>query len=488
MPSNTNLTSQQIHDFFKSYDMRGTVPTLNAEIFYWTGYGLFDLIVKPQNLPTTINLMHDCRLSSPEFYKAFAQGVIDAGGMVNNLGYGSTDLLYASTLVTHNTGAMITASHNPKDDNGVKILKIGSTMLGLEEGLGIVRDFVIAKYSTDENLNTKLENLTDPVMDEDLKTKVNEFFVQTIRGIGGAAEVDSILASRGQKLKIAVDAGNGMGGYVMELIKDIYQNIEFVPLYWELDGNYPNHPADPQNFDNLKDLQNIVRTTDIDFGFAFDGDSDRIFFVDDNGDIINGDFLVAFFSRAILKANQKNPSPNYNHAIVYLQPGSRCVIEAINECDGVAIPSMQGHTKIKEQMQKYKALYGGEFSGHHYFAQFGYLDSGVMAGVLLIKIITEQNQKISQVFQKLKKTYFISDLVNFKIPEGMTFEDIKNKIKLAFQDSVTSEMDGISVFYPDWKFSMRPSNTEPKVRFILETRSTDNVAEKLALVKEVVGY
>jgi phosphomannomutase len=482
------LTSDIIKGFFKSYDMRGTVPTLNSEIFYWTGFGLATEIIVPQNLPKIVNVMHDCRLSSNEFYAAFTQGIVDGGCEVNALGYGSTDLLYASTLVTHNTGAMITASHNPKDDNGVKILKIGSTMLGLEEGLGIVRDFVVSKYNSDSGLHDRLHSLTTPKLNTDLKNQVEEFFVNTVKTIGETTEVDTTLQSRSKKLKIAVDAGNGMGGYVMELVKNIYSNIEFVPLYWELDGNYPNHPADPQNFDNLKDLQNLIRTSDIDFGFALDGDSDRIFFVDDHGDVINGDFLVAFFSKTILKANAKKPSPDYNHAIVYLQPGSRCVIEAINESDGVAIPSMQGHTKIKEQMQKYKALYGGEFSGHHYFAQFGYLDSAILAGVLMIKILTEQNQKISEVFAKLKKEYFISDLVNFTIPTGMTFPDIITKVKAGFPDAAFSQMDGISVFYPDWKFSMRPSNTEPKVRFILETRGVDKVADKLALVKSVVGY
>jgi phosphomannomutase len=482
------LSPDIIKGFFKSYDMRGTVPTLNSEIFYWTGLGLASEIIIPQNLPKLVNVMHDCRLSSNEFYSAFVQGVIDGGCEVNALGFGSTDLLYGSTLVTHNTGAMITASHNPKDDNGVKILKIGSTMLGLEEGLGTVRDFVVTKYNSDPELHDRLHALTTPELNVDLKNQVEEFFVNTVKNIGETTEVDSILQSRGKKLKIAVDAGNGMGGYVMELVKNIYSNIEFVPLYWELDGNYPNHPADPQNFDNLKDLQNLIRTSDIDFGFALDGDSDRIFFVDDHGDVINGDFLVAFFSKTILKANAKKPSPDYNHAIVYLQPGSRCVIEAINESDGVAIPSMQGHTKIKEQMQKYKALYGGEFSGHHYFAQFGYLDSAILAGVLMIKILTEQNQKISEVFAKLKKEYFISDLVNFTIPTGMNFTDIITKVKAGFPDAAFSQMDGISVFYPDWKFSMRPSNTEPKVRFILETRGIDKVAEKLELVKSMVGY
>jgi phosphomannomutase len=473
-----------VSKYFKAYDMRGTVPELNAEVYYWTGFGLIKQVVIPQELPLEINVMRDCRYSSPEFYEAFCHGIKDAGGTPNPLGLGSSDMLYGACQVTKTPGAIITASHNPKDDNGVKILKIGSTMLGLDEGLGLVRDFVVKNINT---LDPKLKERESFVENIDLRATVIDFFVSKVKSIGQIETVDKILANSNKKLRVAVDAGNGMGGLVMDLISKLYSNIEFVPLYWELDGNYPNHPADPQNFDNLKVLQKTILEQKLDFGFAFDGDADRVFFVDENAQVVNGDFLCAFFAKSLLEKQNSDPNPDFNSAVVYLQPGSRCVPEIIAQTDGVAIPSMQGHTKIKAQMQKYKAIYGGEFSGHHYFAEFGYLDSGVMAAVIMIKILTQKNKKVSEVFEKLHKSFFISDLVNLTIPKGDSFENWITLIKKAFVDATISEFDGISVFYEDWKFSMRPSNTEPKVRFILETRATDKVQEKLALVKSIVG-
>ena len=465
--------------------MRGTVPELTADVYYWTGYGLVTKVLIVESLPTTVNVMQDCRYSSPEFYYAFCNGIKDAGGTPQPLGLGSSDMLYGSCQVTATPGAIITASHNPKDDNGVKILKIGSTMLGMDEGLDKVRDFVVEKMRL--GINLKISSKSNIVDNLELRKKVINFFVDKVKSIGQIAKVDSILNRSNKKLRVAVDAGNGMGGLVMDLVAGLYTNIEFTPLYWELDGNYPNHPADPQNFDNLKKLQKTILDNNLDFGFAFDGDADRVFFVDEYANIINGDFLCAFFAKTLLENQNWNPNPDYNSAVVYLQPGSRCVPEIIAETDGVAVPSMQGHTKIKAQMQKYKAIYGGEFSGHHYFAEFGYLDSGIMAAVIMIKILTEQNKKVSEVFEKLNKTYFISDLVNLSIPDEDCFESWIERIKKGFPDAAISQFDGISVFYEDWKFSMRPSNTEPKVRFILETRFVDKVEEKLAIVKGVVG-
>ncbi len=477
-----------MHDYkqlFKAYDVRGTVPLINAEVYYWTGYGLVTEVLIPEKLPLNVCLMRDIRYSSPEFYKAMYYGILDAGGCPVALGLGSSDAMYASCQLQNCPGAMITASHNPKDDNGVKILKIGSTALGLDEGLGKIRDFVVANI---EKQPFDITNRQDLVENIELKIKVEQFFCDKIKQIGEIDEVNKIMTKQNLKLKIAVDAGNGMGGYVMNLAKDMYSNIEFVPLFWELDGQFPNHPADPQNFDNLKDLQNIISLGGVDFGFAFDGDADRVFFVDDKSQVINGDFLVSFFAKSLLNSYHKNPNPDFNPAVVYLQPGSRCVLETIAEADGVAIPSQQGHTKIKANMQKYKALYGGEFSGHHYFSDFGYLDSGILGAVLMIKILVEDNRKLSEVFTRLQSSYFISDLINLTMPEGVTFNDVDTKLKIEFKDAVISNYDGISVFYPDWKFSMRPSNTEPKIRFILESKINNITQEKVNLVRKVIGF
>jgi phosphomannomutase len=481
MINNNQLNPAKIHSFFKSYDVRGTTPAITKELFYWIGYGIITQVFLPENKPTTINLCHDTRLTSPEFFKAFYNGVKDAGGDVIALGISSSDFLYAACQVNGLPGAIITASHNPKDDNGVKIVKEGSTMLGLSEGLDKVRDFVI------ENINKEIDttNWTDPEIDKIEKVKIWDYFENKIKEIGKIEKVNNILKSRNQTLKIAVDSGNAMGGWVMEKIKNLYSNIHFVPLFWELDGNYPNHEANPQDFKNLQDLQKtVLENSDISFGFAFDGDADRVFFIDEKAKVVQGDFLVSLFASSLLKEYYLNPDPNYNSAIVYIQPGSRCVLETIAENDGIAIPAKQGHTHIKAAMQKFKAIYGGEFSGHHYFADFSFMDSGILAAVLMIKIIVESNKSIQETFAKLDKSYFISDLVSFKIPENKTFEDLKKTCYKNFSDATFSQYDGISVFYPDWKFSIRPSGTEPVVRLILETRGKDLRQEKIKLIEK----
>ena len=470
--------------FFKAYDIRGTVPELNAELYYWSGYAFVTQILKPENLPMQVNITHDGRYSSEEFYTALVQGINDAGGQSICLGLGSTDTAYSASRFNGFAGMSLTASHNPKDDNGLKILKTGSTMLGLDSGLDKVRDFVLTKMGT---IDLGLDKLVYPTTDTNTKSQVMEYFGNIIKKMGEIERVDSILESRGQKLVIPVDAGNGTGGFVMDFVKNFYRNIEFVPMYWEVDGTFPNHPSDPQDLKNLVDLQAKVRELGSRFGFAFDGDADRVGFVDQNGDVVCGDYLVAFLAKTLLEANKRNPSPTLNHCSVYTQPGSRCVIDAITDMDGIAIPSAQGHSAIKAKMQQYKSLYGGEFSGHHYFGEFGYLDSGIITAVLMIKIAVELDQPMSQMFQSLKNSYFISDLMNLTIPDGDNFDNWKTKLKNHFKDAVISEFDGISVFYPDWKFSMRSSKTEPKVRFILESRIINTTTDKVALVKGIIG-
>ncbi len=470
--------------FFKAYDIRGTVPELNAELYYWAGYGLIELILKPDNLPMEVNVTHDGRYSSNEFYTALVEGIKAAGGQPIQLGLGSTDTAYAASQYNTFAAISLTASHNPKDDNGMKILKTGSTMLGITNGLDKIRDFVVTKMGTN---STDFKSLAYPTTDDLTKSKVMEYFKDVIRKLGEIDRVDSILDSRGQKLIIPVDAGNGTGGFVMDFIKNFYRNIEFVPMYWEVDGNFPNHPADPQDLKNLVDLQAKVIELKSKFGFAFDGDADRVGFVDEKGEVVCGDYLVAFLAKTLLEANKRNPHPTLSHSVVYIQPGSRCVIDAITDQDGIAIPSTQGHTGIKANMTKHKALYGGEFSGHHYFGEFGFLDSGVITAVLMIKICVEQDKPMSEMFESLGQSYFISDLMNLTVPEGQDFDMWKAKLKAKFTDATISEFDGISVFYPDWKFSMRSSKTEPKVRFILESRINDTTTDKVTLVKSVLG-
>lgn len=467
---------------FKAYDIRGTYPQINEKVYYFSGFSLVEQILKEENLPLTVVVARDCRLTSPKFYDAIIQGIKDAGADVIPIGYCTTDTLYAAALLFNCTAAMVTASHNPKDDNGVKIVKKVPQMLGLESGLDKVRDTVLSLIDEQD-----LPIIQETIVNEIARKQVIEYLIDKIRHIGDIETVNTTLGGTGKHLKIAVDCGNGMGGFIMPYLKELYTNIEFIPLFWELDGNFPNHPADPQNVDNLVDLKKVVLEQGCDFGIAFDGDGDRAFFVDEHGEPIPGDFLVALFAENLLKDYKLGKYPEFNNAVVYCQPGSRLAIDVITESDGVAIPSKQGHTFMKASLAKYKSIYGGEFSGHHYFGDFGSMDSGVLAVVLMLKIYITRNVPFSNLFARYKTEYFISNLMNLKIPDGQDFAKIKTRIEAEFGDARISEMDGVSVFYPDWKFNMRPSNTEPLVRFILETTGTDRVQEKIDLVRRVAG-
>ena len=472
----------QYSSLFKAYDIRGTYPAINEKVYYFSGFSLVEKILKPQNLPLTVVVARDCRITSSDFYDALIQGIKDAGAEVVPIGVCSTDTLYAAGLLFGCTACMVTASHNPKDDNGLKIVKKVPQMLGLESGLSVVRDTVLSLI--DEQTMPAIAK-TD--VNELARSQVIEFLIEKIKLIGDTTEINLKLEKNVKKLKIAVDCANGMGGFVMPYVQELYPSIEFVPLYWDLDGNFPNHPADPQNVDNLVDLKKLVLEQSCDFGIAFDGDGDRAYFVDEQGEPIPGDFLVALFAQTFLNDNKNNKFEGLNNAIVYCQPGSRLAPEVITENDGVAIPSKQGHTYLKEQMAKYNAVYGGEYSGHHYFGQFGSMDSGVLAVALMLKIFVGKNVAFSNLFTRFANEYYISNLINLKIPAGTTFADIKSRLEAHFTDGRISEMDGVSVFYTNWKFNMRPSNTEPLIRFMLETKGGDFVQEKIDLVRKVAG-
>ncbi len=478
------------HKMFKAYDIRGTYPEINEGIYYWTGYAFVRLLLEPENLPLKVNLVRDIRFTSPNFYKALYNGIKDAGGEPIALGLGSTDFLYAACQKFAFPGIMVTASHNPKNDNGMKLVKVAPNSVGLESGLDRIRDYVIKEMESTD-LEKLAETFSIPEEASGIKSEVTQFFEEKLDHIGIIDEVDLFLTQQERKLKVVVDTANGMGGWFMPNISGMYENIEFVPLYWELDGEFPNHPADPLKPENLKDLQKLVLEQNADFGVAFDGDADRAFFVDENGNGIDGNFLVSMFAQTLIKDTQSTIKCQFNPAVVYSVTGSRCMPESINEVGGAAIPAKQGHIYFKKTMQDYNAVYGGEFTGHHYFADFGYMDSGFMALVLFIKTVVLSGSKVSQLFSGLRQNYFLSEEFVLKIPEGKTFEDLKNKVRASFSDaSSIHEIDGIAVFYPEWKFNLRPSNTEPVLRFLLESKVDDfefNVDRKVADVRAVLG-
>jgi phosphomannomutase len=476
-----------IAKLFKAYDMRGTVPFLTKEIYYHIGKGFVEKILKPQELELKVAVMRDARYSSPEFYGAFCSGVKDAGAEVLSLGMGTTDMMYAACMLYNCSGAEITASHNPKDDNGVKIVKKIPEVLGLATGLDIVRDYVV------EKMKIPMDCKDDFAVDQADRQALLDFYFEKTREIGKIDLVDKILLENGKKLKVVVDTGNGIAGIIMDDIAKMYQNIELIPLFWEPDGNYPNHPADPQNVANLVDLKNKILETGSDMGCAYDGDGDRVYFLDEKGELINGDYLCALFAKYLLLDQKNGAFSELTNTIVALQPGSKCVADTAYTYDAVIVPAKQGHINIKNAMAKHNALYGGEFSGHHYFGSFGFMDSGVLAMALFFKIVAEADAKVSSLVGDLTTRYYITELMNPRIPSGQDFDLWNTQLRTEFAkkeiygDVVCSDLDGLTVFFGSWRFNMRPSNTEPVVRFILETYNEDKREEKVELVKKIVG-
>ena len=545
-----------VSKFFKAYDLRGTTPELTRDVYYWTGFALVSEILKPQNLPQKVLIMRDCRLSSPEFYEAFSLGIIRAGGNPIRLGIGTTDALYAASICQNLPGAIITASHNPKDDNGLKIVKEIPQMLGLSTGLSLIRDFVAQKMEREkavidwENLgklgenneknsqnlesdfqgnsqNNLTENLENAGQNSgentQIKTEVMGFFVDKIKEIGQVSQTLENLQILQKKsktmLKIVVDTANGMGGFIMPFLQKIYgEMVDFVPLFWELDGSFPNHPADPMSEENLVFLKKKIRETGADFGVAMDGDADRAFFVDESGELINGEYIVPLFAQNLLEKyftekveseqdleknnsgkleeNQektKNSILNLEPAIVFPISYSRNTGETVLANNGVPITSLQGHTFIKEKMKKYGAIYGGEASGHHYFGQFSFMDSGAVSIALFIKIWAEENlekdTKASQICQ-FWHNYFVSGEHNFKLPESLNMPKVKAIIHKNFPRElgfIISELDGITVYHQDFKFTIRGSNTEPLLRINTEYKGQNRAMEVLAKIKNLLG-
>lgn len=478
------------YPMFKAYDVRAIAGenSLNSSVYYFSAQGFAKTILLPENLPKKVCVAYDARTTSYEFYKAFIAGLNSVGFEALPLGQGASDFLYAGCIFYDLPGVVITASHNPKEYNGLKIIKKVPNVVGLESGLSKIRDYVINAIEVD---GQKIpENLPEILPNQEAVEKVVQFFLERVLEIGSVEEVDKILKSQNRRFKIVADAANGMGGVLMERVAKLYKNIDFTPLYWQADGNFPNHPADPTEEENHKDLKNEIKNIQADLGAMFDGDGDRCVLVDENQNLIMGDYLVATMANYIIKETRNNPNSKHNPVAVFPQNNSRCIWQAVFEADGCVAPTRQGHVYIKSEMAKYNAVYGGEGSGHHYFGQFGFMDSGILNLVLSIKILITKNIKASQMNKKWQDKYLLSGEKNFKLSADLSMQKVKEKLKQHYQDAVFSEMDGLIITYEDWRVAVRSSNTEPLLRFNVETISTNpsiNPEIKLDEVLRVSG-
>jgi phosphomannomutase len=450
--------TENIPDIFKAYDIRGLVDgELSPDFAFAVGLA-FARFLEIEREPSTVIIGEDMRPSSPELADAFSAGVTSNGTNVIRIGLASTDLLYFAAGSKNLPGAMFTASHNPAAYNGIKLCLSGARPIGKETGLQTIENFVHNGM---------------PVAMRPVGIETNEDLLQTY-----ADHLHKLVSFKGNRpLKIVIDAGNGMAGFTAPAIFDRL-GAEIIPLYFELDGNFPNHEANPIDPENLRDLQKSVLENKADIGLAFDGDADRCFLVDEKGETVDPSLLTALIASRELA---KNPGATIIHSLI----SSRTVVEVINELGGVPVRSRVGHSYIKALMAETGAIFGGEHSGHFYFKDFWRADSGALAALHALAALGESDQTISQLLAPFKR-YVASGEVNSRVSDAAAIiKAIKEKYS-AQPDFQIDELDGLTASTSTWWFNVRASNTEPLLRLNVEADTAANMAahrdELLALI------
>ena len=450
--------NEEIPDIFKAYDIRGLVDTeLSPDFAFAVGLA-FAKFLEMKREPSTVIIGEDMRPSSPELAEAFSAGVTSNGTNVIRIGLASTDLLYFAAGSKNLPGAMFTASHNPAAYNGIKLCLSGALPIGKETGLQTIEKFV-------------REGM--PVAMRPAGVETHEDLLQAY-----SDHLHKLVSFKGnRRLKIVIDAGNGMAGFTAPAIFDRL-GAEIIPLFFELDGNFPNHEANPIDPANLRDLQKAVLAEKADIGLAFDGDADRCFLVDENGETVDPSLLTALIASRELA---KQPGATIIHSLI----SSRTVVEVINELGGVPVRSRVGHSYIKALMAETGAVFGGEHSGHFYFKDFWRADSGALAALHALAALGESDQTISQLLAPFKR-YVASGEVNSQVADSaQVIKAIREKYA-ALSEFEIDELDGLTVSTKNWWFNVRASNTEPLLRLNVEADTAANMAahrdELLALI------
>jgi len=429
------------HAVFKAYDIRGRSDTrdLDSDLYELVGNAFARLVETP-----AIAVGRDTRTSSPEFFEALARGINAAGTDVVDLGEVPTDVVYFYSGAHDMPGAMITASHNPAEYNGLKLCRASAAPVGEETGLIEIKESVVARRRVASVLFGSIST-TDPVPD----------YVDHLFSI-----VDPVSIG---PLRVAVDGGNGMAGVA---IADVFERVDATieGLYLEPDGTFPNHPADPLVPENLVDLVDLVENGDFDIGVAFDGDADRAFFLDDTGASLSGSTVTSLIARRLLA---DNPGATVVHNLIT----SHAVPEIVRESGGTPVKTRVGHSFIKQIMAETDAVFGGEHSGHYYFRENFRADSGMLAMLVLLSILSEDGRPLSELRKDVER-YSGSGEINFEVPDvGSALLQVENSVYNAAIDHI----DGLTVDYGDEWFNLRPSNTEPLLRLNVEAATPDRV-------------
>jgi len=442
--------STSIPNIFKAYDIRGLVDSeITPDFTFATGLA-FARFLQQEREPATVVIGQDMRPSSPALADAFSAGVTSLGMDVIRMGLASTDMLYFASGKLGLPGAMFTASHNPAEYNGIKLCLSSARPIGKESGLLAIENFV-RQGSPLQIGSVGVETQRDML----------EEYVDHLLALVDLSEI--------RPLKIVVDAGNGMAGHTAPAIFKRL-NCELIPMYFELDGSFPNHEANPIDPKNLKDLQKAVLKHKADLGLAFDGDADRCFLVDEKGIAVNPSDLTALIASRELK---KHPGST----IIYNLISSRAVLEIIEENGGVGLRSRVGHSYIKKMMAESKAIFGGEHSGHFYFDEFWRADSGALAALHAIAALGAADKSMSQILKPFQR-YVLSGEINSKVADTSVAMHAVEQVYGAINGLTLDHLDGLTVNGDTWWFNLRPSNTEPLLRLNVEAKTAARM-EKL---------
>ena len=441
---------------FKAYDVRGIHPSeLDEEGAQAIGRAFVEVFE-----PKRVAVGHDMRVASPAMAEAAIRGASEAGAEVLDLGLVGTEMVYfAVGELGLDGGIAVTASHNPKEYTGMKIVREGALPVGGESGLLEVRDRALGE--------PKAAGSPGKVERHDIW----DLYVERVLSFVDPGAI--------APLTIVIDAANGMAGVMLPPVLEQLPELEVVRCFFEPDGTFPNHEPNPLLPENREFIVAKTLEEQADFGVAFDGDADRCFFVDDSGEFVPGDFITALLAEAVL---EKEPGAK----IIYDVRASWAVPEMIERSGGVPLVNRVGHAYIKHRMREVDAAFGGEVSGHYYFRDFSQADSGVVPFLLMLELVSKRGKKLSEILRPFRERYFITGELNTPVP------DVAAKLKGLEQrfgaEGRVSHLDGVSVDAEDWHMNVRPSNTEPLLRLNLEARTRELMESKrdevLATIRE----
>lgn len=442
-------------EIFKGYDVRGIYP---KEIDENIVYKIAQAYVKVFNPARAIVLGKDVRISSPSLWQAAAKGITDAGCDVIDIDTISTDMLYfAVAYYDYGGGITISASHNPKEYNGMKFVRENSVAVSADTGIMDMKEEVL-----------KNEQIIEPEKGEVSKKDILDDYVKHCLSF---VDVKAI-----KPLKIVANANFGMAGIALKkMLADL--PIEIVPLNFEPDGNFPKGRPDPMIPENRKETTELIKSSGANLGVAWDADADRCFIFDENGEVVDGYYLTAILTKILLSKNKSGEK------IIYEPRLSWAVKDAIAEFGGIPIYNKVGHAFIKDRMRRDNILFAGEITGHFYFRDNFFCDNGMIPLLIILETLSRDGAKISDLAKPYREKYFISGEINTKVKDP---DKIINTVMKKYSDGTVDLIDGVGVEYKEWRFNLRKSNTEPLIRLNIEAKSQELVDEKVKELTKLI--